>query len=183
MTVTERVHDLLAPVVATLGVELFDVEFTGGSLRVTVDEEPGITTERLAEVNRLISPLLDQHDPIPGRYTLEVSSPGLERPLKTTEHLRRAIGEQVVIKLVPESDVRRIRGSLVDADDTSVVVDATEIDGVERNEAERRPIERSTIATARTVFEWGPAPKPGGNKNKRSKKTKSRTPSQNRGAR
>src|SRR5688572_26160369 len=107
MSVEERVDELLSPVVATLDVELVDVELAGGILRLTVDRpdrrdrEDGVTTDQLAKVNRLVGPLLDQHDPIPGRYTLEVSSPGLERSLKRPDHYRRAVGEVVVVKLGP----------------------------------------------------------------------------------
>ena len=99
MSIPETVTELLAPVVATLDVELLDVEWNGNSLRVVVDrtwapgevidKTNGITTQQLADVNRLISPILDQHDPIPGRYTLEVSSPGIERKLATVDHFRR----------------------------------------------------------------------------------------------
>lgn len=171
MSVQDRVHDLLDPVVATLGVELVDVEFAGGTLRVTIDRDGGVTTESLAEVNRLISPILDQHDPIPGRYTLEVSSPGLERKLKRPDHYRRAIGEQVLVKLVPDAAHRRLRGQLVsvDADADTVDLDVVEVDGIELDEPERRQVPLSEVTTARTVFEWGPAPKPGGPKNKNSK--------------
>lgn len=196
MSVEERVLELLAPVVATVGVELVDVEHTGGSLRVTVDEGSGITTERLAEVNRLISPILDQHDPIPGRYTLEVSSPGLERPLRTLDHFRRAVNETLLVKLNPDQDIRRLRGTLiaVDADDAveddgsaEIVMDVVEIDGVEIDEPESRRVGRPTIASARTVFAWGPGPKPGQptgkKKSKKSASKKPKTPSQTRGAR
>lgn len=184
MSVEERVHDLLAPVVETVGVELVDVEYTGSSLRVTIDEDSGITTGRLAEVNRLISPLLDQHDPISGRYTLEVSSPGLERPLRTVEHYQRAIDEVVVLKLAPDQEIRRLRGTLVgveaDGDHAVVVViDTVEVDGVRLDESEERRVDQSTIVGARTVFEWGPSPKPGQpgsgkNKDKKSKASKNK---------
>lgn len=171
MSVQDRVHDLLDPVVATLDVELVDVEFAGGTLRVTIDRDGGVTTESLAEVNRLISPILDQHDPIPGRYTLEVSSPGLERKLKRPDHYRRAIGEQVLVKLVPDAAHRRLRGQLVavDASPGTVDLDVVEVDGVELDEPERRQVPLSEVTTARTVFEWGPAPKPGGPKAKNAK--------------
>ncbi|MEM7341894.1 MAG: ribosome maturation factor RimP [Actinomycetota bacterium] len=188
MATEDRVLDLLSPVVATLGVELLDVEFSGGFLRVTVDEprpegfvppspaenrrdegveRAGITTERLAEVNRLISPILDQHDPVSGRYTLEVSSPGLERPLRRPEHFGRAIGETVVIKLTPESEVRRVKGVLVgvEADGTeppAITVEPIEIDGNAVAEGtEARTLVLAEISSARTVYEWGPSPKPG----------------------
>lgn len=191
MSVEARVLELLAPVVATVGVELIDVEHNGGTLRVTVDEESGITSERLAEVNRLISPLLDQHDPIAGRYTLEVSSPGLERPLRTADHYRRAVSETIIVKLNPEQETRRLRGTLVSVDDNDdggydIVIDVTEVDGVELDENESRRVEPSVISSARTVFAWGPGPKPGQptgkkkkSKNAAAKKTKS--PSQPRG--
>ena len=190
MTVQDRVHELLAPIVATLDVELLDVEFTGGTLRVTIDaadrstaedgNDAGVTTEALAEVNRLISPILDQHDPIPGRYTLEVSSPGLERPLKRVDHYRRAIGEQVIVKLAASRDPRRVRGRLAQVHDRETadsgtaefVIEAVEIDGVELDEVEERRFSIGDVATARTVFEWGPSPKPGGKNNKKKKNKK-----------
>lgn len=191
MTVQDRVHELLAPIVATLDVELVDVEFTGGTLRVIVDSESnenpddGITTKALADVNRLISPILDQHDPVPGRYTLEVSSPGLERPLKRTGHYQRAVGEQIIVKLAASSDPRRVKGRLLevvvsadaDADagtDAEIVIEAVEIDGVELDEPEERRISTSDVATARTVFDWGPSPKPGKSRKKSTAKNTSK---------
>ena len=172
MAVQDQVHDLLEPIVATLDVELVDVTFTGGTLRVTVDRDDGITTESLAEVNRLISPILDQHDPVPGRYTLEVSSPGLERPLKRPAHFQRALDELVVVKLVPGSDPRRVRGRLAEihpagtdqADETHqavIVIDVVEVDGVELDEPQRGEFPLTDVASARTSFDWGPGPKPG----------------------
>ena len=201
ITVEERVHELLAPIVATLGIELLDVEYNSSALRLTIEEaDGGVTTGRLAEVNRLISPILDQHDPIPGRYTLEVSSPGLERPLKRAEHFRRAIGETIVVKLQPEHRPRRLRGSLLSVDETapadsdlstvgspgtatSIVIDMVEVDGVELDEPEQRTVELSAIDRARTVFEWGPGPKPGQPGAKKSTSNKTKKPSQPRGVR
>ncbi len=188
MTVPDEVQRLLAPIVATVGVELCDVELSGATLRVLVDEATpvvgddglvrGITTDRLAEVNRLISPILDQHDPIPGRYTLEVSSPGLERPLRRPAHYQRAVGEEIVVKTVPSVQPRRVKGRLVAVQPspvegpapiegspselvTVITLDVAEIDGVELAEPERRELALAQIASARTVFSWGPGPKPG----------------------
>ena len=205
MSVEERVQELLAPIVATLGIELLDVEYSGNALRLTIEEaDGGVTTGRLAEVNRLISPILDQHDPIPGRYTLEVSSPGLERRPKRVEHFRRAIGENILIKLEPDYQPRRLRGSLLSVEPASpptasgapdpaaenltgtapsIVIDAVEVDGVELDAPERQTVELSAIARARTVFDWGPGPKPGQPGAKRSKANKNKTPSQPRGVR
>ncbi len=173
--VADRVHDLVDPVVATLGVELVDIEWTGGTLRVVVDQSGGITTGRLAEVNRLISPLLDQHDPVPGRYLLEVSSPGVERPLRTQAHFVRAIGEDVTVKLVPAVEPRRIKGRLTAVDDQRLTVEAIEIDGVARPMVETHYIELADVAKARTVFDWDSMPKKPKKNKKKNKNRKNKT--------
>lgn len=171
MGIPESVSELLGPVVANLGVELVDVEHNGGVLRLVLDTESGIDTDLLAKINRLVSPMLDEHDPIAGRYTLEVSSPGVERKLRTIPHYERAIGETVLLKLIPTEEVRRVKGELLEIAGTDIVVQASELDGVEVAEPERRTIPHDAILKARTVFEWGPAPKPGGpNKNRSGKK-------------
>src|SRR5688572_21390947 len=90
--VTEQVQSIIEPVLADLGLELYDLEHGGGSLRVTVDREGGLDAELITQATRLISRELDRTDPIPGAYTLEVSSPGLERTLRRPEHFRRAVG-------------------------------------------------------------------------------------------
>lgn len=161
MSVSDEVQDLLGPIVATLGVELLETEYTGGLLRLTIDAEAGVTTAQLAEVNRTVSPLLDQHDPVPGRYTLEVSSPGLERALKKSGHFRRAVGETITIKLNPDREPRRIKGKLTVVDDDVVTVTANQVDGVDLAGPKEHQVSLFDIATARTVFEWGPSPKPG----------------------
>lgn len=173
MSIPETVTELLEPVVATLGVELLDVEWNGNSLRVVVDrswgpdEVPdktnGITTQQLADVNRLISPILDQHDPVPGRYTLEVSSPGVERKLAKPEHFRRAVGEQVVVKMHPQMQPRRVKGELLSIaeDGAAITVMADEVDGIDQSEPEAMVLDLDAVQKARTSFDWGPAPKPG----------------------
>ena len=100
-----RGHDRARPrprrarCVAELGLELVDVEHTGGILRVTVDRAGRRRPRRhQPRLTRRVSRLLDEHDPVPGRYTLEVSSPGLERPLRTPAHFRRAVGAEVTVK-------------------------------------------------------------------------------------
>ena len=175
--VADAVYRLLADPVATVGGELIDVEWTGGTLRLSVDAEGGITTETLAEINRLVSPLLDQHDPVPGRYLLEVSSPGVERPLRRPDHFRRAIGEQVIVKLESWSEIRRVRGELLSADDGGVSVAAAEIDGVDLAETEVHDLGYDVIAKARTHFDWGPTPKKGGKGGNASSKGKSKNKS------
>jgi ribosome maturation factor RimP len=173
VSVEERVDDLLSPIVATLDVDLLDVEFAGGILRLTIDRDGGVTTDQLAQVNRLVGPLLDQHDPVPGRYTLEVSSPGLERSLKRPAHYLRAVGVVVVVKMEPGVEPRRYKGELTAATDDTATLTVTEIDGVDLDEPRPEELPLADVSSARTVFDWGPQPKPGGGGAKRSKKKQS----------
>ena len=83
---------MLQPVVADAGLELVDVELKSGVLQVTVDREGGVDLEALTDANRACSTVLDETDPIPGRYSLEVSSPGIERVLRTPAHFAKAAG-------------------------------------------------------------------------------------------
>ncbi|MEM9201718.1 MAG: ribosome maturation factor RimP [Actinomycetota bacterium] len=154
MAVIDRVRELVAPVVADVGAELYDVEFNGGVLRILVDREGGIDIDSIKTISKSSSRILDDADPIPGRYTLEVSSPGLERPLRLREHYDRAVGELVKIKTFADVDgSRRFTGTLVGADDNGFVL---EVDG------EPMSFGYDNVSKARTVFEWGGQPKPGG---------------------
>lgn len=152
---TERVSSLVAPIAAELELDVYDVELTGGAVRILLQRPGGIGLDEIAEATRRISRALDEADPVGGSYTLEVSSPGLERNLRTPEHYRVAVGEQVTVKTRPgtEGD-RRIDGTLaaVDADAVTLALP----DGTSR----RVPL--ADVQRARTRFEWAPAPKPGG---------------------
>ena len=168
-TTVERVTRLVAPLVADLKLDLYDVELRGGTLRITIDTPPGstggVTLDTLALVTRMVSRDLDHDDPMPGHYTLEVTSPGLERALRTPNHFQRELGKVVAIRLRDTvNGERRIQGALTSADDGHIVVDVG---------GEPRTISYDQIDRARTVFEWGPAPKPG--KAPSKKKTTAKT--------
>src|SRR3990170_111686 len=126
--VLERVRALVAPIASDLRLDLYDIEQRGGTLRVTLDALPGsgggIDLEQLALATRLISRELDHHDPVPGKYTLEVSSPGIERPLRRPEHFARVVGQRVSVRLVaPDSaGQRRYDGTLTQADATTITI-------------------------------------------------------------
>jgi ribosome maturation factor RimP len=176
-TLEERLTGLLTVPIARLGVELVDVEFTGATLRILVDTEHepltgGVDTATLASVNRAIGPILDEADPIPGRYTLEVSSPGVERRLSRHDHYERAIGEDVVVKLhAGAAEWRRLRGRLVAADPDGFTVEVLERDGSQTAVPETQTIDYGDVERTKTVFVWGPAPKPRSNsKKKRGKR-------------
>jgi ribosome maturation factor RimP len=124
---------LLQPVVAGLGYELWELEYAPGRgnalLRVYIDTaaHEGITVEDCERVSRAISDVLDEADPIPGNYTLEVSSPGIERPLRTARHFAPYPGEKVFVEMVhPIDERRRFKGRLVSAGDDTIEV---EVDG------------------------------------------------------
>ncbi len=143
-----RVRDLVEPVLAAEGVELVDVQLAGGSLQVFVDRPGGLDLEAISVLSRRISDALDESDPVPGRYTLEVSSPGVERPLRTPEHFQRAVGEIVKVRTQPEAEgERRVQGELMEAGPDAVLID------VAGEDAPRR-LTYGEIERARTVFDW-----------------------------
>jgi ribosome maturation factor RimP len=136
-----------------LGLELYDVELASGTLSVTVSAPGGVDLEHLTAANHAISAWLDEHDPIPGRYTLDVASPGLERRLRTPEHYAGALGERVTLRERRDgAATRRLEGTLLAATErTATIADA---------EAGEVTVELDHVERARTVFVWGPAPKP-----------------------
>jgi ribosome maturation factor RimP len=148
------VEALLRPVVEAAGLELVDAAFTRERgrrvLRVTVDRESGgIDLDTIAEVSGRISRRLDLEDVASGPYDLEVSSPGVERPLKRPRDFQRHTGEKVKVRSAEPVDGSRTHtGTLEGADEEGIVV---------RTEAGDRRLRYQDMASARTVFEWGPA--------------------------
>lgn len=161
MDTISRVRELVSLLVADQGATIYDLELAGGVLRLTLDHPEGVGISLITSVTRAVSRALDEEDPIAGEYTLEVSSPGLERPLRTPDHYASSIGDTVAVKTRPgvEGD-RRFQGELIAADAEGFVV-RTDADG------ERR-LSFGDVERARTIFEWGPAPKPGGAKSGRT---------------
>lgn len=107
----EQIRAVLEPVLRRLGYELWDVDSGRGPdgviLRITIDGIGGVTVDDCARVSRELGPTLDVEDLMGGRYSLEVSSPGLERILRTEEHFRRVIGSRVRLRLAPPKEGRR----------------------------------------------------------------------------
>lgn len=147
MEIVEEVRELITPIVAAHSLQLYDVQHTGGVLRVLVDVQGGVGMDDLKRVSRAVSRSLDETDPIPGRYTLEVSSPGLERPLRTPDHFRRAVGESITVKTIPTFiGERRLKGTLVSADEGGFDLETDQ---------DRVHLLYDEVAKARTIFEWG----------------------------
>ena len=168
----DRVQALVEPVASDLQLDLYDIERRGGTIRITLDTPPGspagVSLDTLSLATRQISRELDHEDPIAGRYTLEVTSPGLERAQRTPAHFQREVGKDITVRLRDvEADERRVRGKLVAADDQAATILLD--DGAEQ------VVSYDAIDKARTIFEWGPTPKQGGKnksgKNKSGKKS------------
>lgn len=137
---------LLEPTLQTLGYELVDIEANFGRhgfLRLYIDKDGGVTVADCEYVSGQIGAFLDVEDPLPGSYVLEVSSPGLDRRLRTTEHFRRFCNEDVRIELLrPKDGRRRLKGRITDVQDKTVTVEA---DGLDWN------IELADIGAARLI--------------------------------
>ena len=144
-------RSMLEPGVRALGFELVEVEYTGAGggqnvLRVYIDSPKGITVDDCARVSRQVSAILDVEDPIAEAYVLEVSSPGLDRPLTRREDFERHAGETVKVRMNEAVQGRRnFKGTLVGLEGDAVVV-------VVDNERFILPIAR--IERARLVPQW-----------------------------
>jgi len=158
MGTSERIAALVEPILHDRGHELYDVELTGATVRVLVDRDGGVALDELETLSREISGALDDADPMPDRFYLEVSSPGLERPLRQPRHYRGAVGTKVKIKTTPSTEGdRRVDGVLTDVDDDGFTV---------LTDTGARRLAYDEVEKARTVFEWGGAPKPGSTRKK-----------------
>ena len=145
-----KVNDILAPTVSALGYELLGVEIAvrgaRSLLRLYIDSAEGIGIEDCETVSRQVSGVLDVEDPLPGEYDLEVSSPGLDRPLFTIAHFKRFVGERVRIRLDHALEGRRNFSGRLDQVEGETVF-------VEDDEGNRWQIDFRDVAKARLVPE------------------------------
>ncbi|MBQ7363831.1 MAG: ribosome maturation factor RimP [Clostridia bacterium] len=131
--VRDTVKELIEPTVTELGYTLWDVTYTkiGADyhLEITIDNERGIGIDDCERVHRAIDPILDEHDPIESFYYLEVSSPGIERELRTDGHIEAMMGREVEAKLFSAKDGRKsIIGILASYEDGTVTLRAEDGD-------------------------------------------------------
>lgn len=160
MTQVADIWSVVEPYLAAERLELDDLELSGRGrgrvLRVIVDGDE-VDLQRLADLSRGLSRLLDDEPGLQESYQLEVTSPGLERKLRRPSHYRKSIGREVVVKAAPGEAKTTHRGTLTDAGDKSFTVD-----GEEGNVT----LAYEDVVSARTVFRWEKAPKPGHSKEK-----------------
>jgi ribosome maturation factor RimP len=151
MGALEEVRDLAESVARRRSLRLWDVELGGQPgrmvVRVFVEGDDGIDLDTVADVSEELSRALDLHDPIEGRYTLEVSSPGLERTLRTPEHFSTSVGRKAVVKTAERlvGDSHRVEGVIAQANEAEIRLETPQGNVV---------LPYDVIKSARTVFEW-----------------------------
>lgn len=144
------IEEFAAQVASSADLVLYDVERHGGTITVLLDRPGGIDVEALAAASRELSRLLDDAGLISDATTLEVSSPGLERRLRTPVHFQGAVGDRVRVKTRVEVDGERRHDGVLRGVDGDVVTVVTE-------SGDERTIGIDQIDRATTVFEWGPS--------------------------
>ena len=160
----ETIQAVVEPVATPLGLQIYDLVLAGPAVRLILDRPGGVDIDTLEEASRRVAPLLEELDDLAGPYTLEVSSPGVERPLRTARALHRrrrhdGLGQGTAARTAPRSGCA---GVLIAADADSITI---------RLDDGEREIPFDAIDAGPTVFDWSPAPKPGkGSKPGRAKK-------------
>jgi len=128
---SDRLQEIISPILWTLGLELVDVVCLGQGprsvIRVLIDKPGGVTITDCEQAHKALGPALDVADPFPHAYTLEVSSPGLDRPLKRPQDYQRAIGKHINVKLRQPLDGQwKLSGELMQADEQAVVLNSAQ---------------------------------------------------------
>ena len=150
-SIAERVEALVAPCITELGYRIWDVEYVKEGaewyLRVTLDSDDGIDIDDCEKVSRAINPIIDEADPIEDFYYLEVSSPGLERVLRKSEHFEASIGSEVEIRLfAPDENKKKSYVGILSAYDEETLT-------IEVDQAAQK-IPMSKISKVQTVFDF-----------------------------
>ena len=149
--IAATVREGIAPTADALGYTLWDVEFLKEGarriLRVTIYKEEGITIEDCEKMHRAIDPILDEIDPIEDAYDLEVSSPGIERDLRTSAHIDACVGERVEARFfAPFEGIKQLEGILLGREGEESV--CIEVNG------EEKKFPRSAISKLQTLFDF-----------------------------
>jgi ribosome maturation factor RimP len=149
-SVRDTVREAILPTVTELGYRIWDITYAkvGADyhLEITIDSDAGIQIEDCERVHRAIDPILDEADPIEGFYYLEVSSPGIERELRTEEHITAFLGARVEAKLFSQRDGRRaVRGTLLALEENGAV-------RIKEDAGEELLLEKAEISRLATLF-------------------------------
>ncbi len=146
----EQVRAVTDPIVASAEARIYDLEYSSGILRIWIDRDDGIDSDSLGEISLAISDALDRHDVMGGgKYLLEVSSPGIERRLRTSEHFAGVVGECIAMKLrEAQHGRRRFTGTLCQSENDTISVRVDEPVDV------TLVVDVSEIESAHLVFDW-----------------------------
>jgi len=148
MELEQELQEAIETAVSGCGLDLYDIiqtkENKSNIFRVFITSKDGVNLDQCAEVSRMISPILDIYEPINGKYNLEVSSPGIERKLKTLKHFIHSIGENVKVK---EYSTEVLKGKLLEANDDGTIV----IDDINNG---KTTTNFDDILSASTYFQW-----------------------------
>ena len=149
-SIASRVREICLPVAEALGYTVWNVEYVKEGadyiLRIEIDSENGIGIEDCERMSRAIDPILDEEDPIEDSYSLEVSSPGVERTLSRPEHFEAMMGSKVEVKLFAAvNGAKSVVGELTGYADGDVTVE---------NDTGTLTLKKADIAKVSTVFEW-----------------------------
>ena len=141
--------EIIKPVLDEMGIELVDLQILGSGgrtiLRVFIDQQDGITLDQCTLASREIADILDRKDPIKNRFTLEVSSPGLDRPLKTKRDFERNLKKLVKVKYKNGDKSSRVKGIIVKVDDLALILE---------REQEEITISLDNIELAKLIIEF-----------------------------
>lgn len=178
-TALQKIETFANEVAAREGVKIYDIEFSGGgdgrNLRIYIEKEGGVGIEDCAKVSRGLNLLLDEDDPIPGgKYNLEVSSPGLDRPLNKRWHFEQAVGKKIWIRLERSLEALGVVHSRIKtAKQLSEVLIAVENDSLKFHvEEEDIHVPLSSVEKAKVVFDMNEGKQAKNPKNKNQGKKK-----------
>ena len=141
-----QIYEMVKPIADELNYEIYHVEYVKENgeyyLRIYIEKEGGITLSDCEALSRRVSDLMDEKDPIPEAYFLEVSSPGLNRTLFTEAHYKRFVGREVLVKLTKAIDGKKsIKGILKEANEENIIVEADTLISIPKEQIKSANIE------------------------------------------
>ena len=148
---TEQLTELVQPSLRHLGMDLVDLQWRPGRssvLRLVIDSQSGVSLDDCERVSNAVGAVLDAYDPIAGRYALEVSSPGAERPLRSEADWQGAVGRRVNLRLRSGDAEMVVEGRLVHLD-----ADTADVEARDRNRRRRITVARADVLAARIVVD------------------------------
>jgi ribosome maturation factor RimP len=143
--------DSFKKIIEDCGVSLYDTEIVSEGetkiVRVYIMADGGVSLDQCAKVTKIISPILDLEPPVSGKYTLEVSSPGIERKLTSKEHFKFAVGENIKATIQDEDTIYKVKGKLLSFDEDNLIVK-------DKKSKEEKSFSYNQVLKAKTYYQW-----------------------------